>query len=97
MPPVPRFEVLRRFWEQTPHSCERPSCLRALAAIRPGAMAAEQAESRRDCEEDALLFAVEHAPGGPELRCRIAELQEFPVESEELRAAAARRFAGGNH
>ncbi|MEV7117357.1 hypothetical protein [Kitasatospora griseola] len=88
--------VLRQFWEQTPHSCERPSYLRALAAIRPGATGAELAESLWDCEEQARLFAVEHAPDGPELRCRLAELRGSPVESEELRAAAAGRLAGGN-
>ncbi|MFJ8439413.1 hypothetical protein [Kitasatospora griseola] len=60
-------------------------------------MGVELAESLWDCEEDALLFAVEHAPDGPEVRCRLAELQESPVESEELRTAAARRLAGGNH
>ncbi|MFD8477917.1 hypothetical protein [Kitasatospora sp. NPDC059673] len=42
---------------------------------------------------DARLFAVEHAPGGAELRRRLAELSASPVESPELRAAAARRLA----
>ncbi|GGQ53122.1 hypothetical protein [Kitasatospora griseola] len=88
--------VLRRFWEQTPHSYERPSYLRALAAIRPGATGAELTESLWDCEEQSRLFAVEHAPDGPELRCRLAELQGSQVESEELWAATARRLVGGN-
>ncbi|MFF0292503.1 hypothetical protein ACFYST_02015 [Kitasatospora sp. NPDC004614] len=89
--------VLHRFWAHTPHSYERPSYLRALAAIRPGEVDAELTESLWDCEEDARLFAVENAPDGPELGMRLAELSASPVESPDLRAAAARRLAGGYH
>ncbi|OKJ09078.1 hypothetical protein [Kitasatospora sp. CB01950] len=88
--------VLRRFWEHTPHSYERPSYLRALAAIRPGAMGAEVTESLWDCEEDARLFAVEHAPEGAQLHRRLEELRGSAVESGEVRAAAGRRSGCGN-
>ncbi|MFD8595221.1 hypothetical protein ACFV1L_09490 [Kitasatospora sp. NPDC059646] len=88
--------ALGRFWAQTPHSYERPAHLRALTAVRPGETGAELTESLWDCEQDARLFAVEHAPDGPELRSRLAELRDSPVETEELRAAAARRLGRGN-
>ncbi|WP_244305471.1 hypothetical protein [Kitasatospora cheerisanensis] len=88
--------ALHRFWAQTPHSYERPAYLRALTAIRPGGAGAELTESLWDCEYRARLFAVEHAPDGPELRSRLAELRDSPVEPEDVRAAAARRLGGGN-
>ncbi|MFC8718662.1 hypothetical protein, partial [Kitasatospora sp. NPDC057198] len=84
--------LLRAFWRHTPHSCERPSYLRALHAIVPEKTAPLLHESLWDCEPDARLYAVRHAPDSPELALRLAELRDSPVEEDELREAAARRL-----
>ncbi|MEV4556767.1 hypothetical protein AB0K51_07185 [Kitasatospora sp. NPDC049285] len=84
--------VLGRYWLHTPHSYERPSYLRALVAIRPGAVDALLYESLWDCEPAARLLAVERAPDGTELRRRLSELRDDPAEQAEVRAAAAARL-----
>ncbi|MFC8718663.1 hypothetical protein [Kitasatospora sp. NPDC057198] len=84
--------LLRAFWRHTAHSCERPSYLRALHAIDLGAAAPLLHESLWDCEPDARLYAVRHAPDSPELSLRLAELRDSPVEDDELREAAAGRL-----
>ncbi|GLW58582.1 hypothetical protein [Kitasatospora phosalacinea] len=84
--------LLRRFWQLTPHSYERPSYLRALHAIDPDAAAPLLSESLWDCEPDARLYAVRHVPVGGELEFRLAELRDSPVEDDELREAAAGRL-----
>ncbi|MGW4696828.1 hypothetical protein ACWEO1_31115 [Kitasatospora cineracea] len=86
--------LLRRLWRRTPHSYERPSYLRALDAIDPGAALLLLVESLWDCEPDARHHAVRRAPGGGRLADRLAELRDSPLESAGLRADAARRLAG---
>ncbi|MFE1320378.1 hypothetical protein [Kitasatospora phosalacinea] len=84
--------LLRRFWQFTPHSYERPSYLKALHAIDPGAAAPLLSESLWDCESDARLYAVRHVPLDGQLSARVAELLDSPVEEDELREAAAERL-----
>ncbi|BAJ31778.1 MULTISPECIES: hypothetical protein [Kitasatospora] len=84
--------LLRRFWHTTPHSYERPSYLRALHAIAPGAAAPLLSESLWDCEPDARLYAVRHLPDDPRFAHRLAQLRDSPAEDDDLRAAAARRL-----
>ncbi|MFJ8628481.1 hypothetical protein ACIRD3_37360 [Kitasatospora sp. NPDC093550] len=86
--------LLRRFWLQTPHSYERPAYLEALIAL--GSAGTEQAstESLWDCEADARLLGVEHAPDRPHVRDRLAALRDDPIEVPEVRKAAAARLAG---
>ncbi|WP_123562211.1 hypothetical protein [Kitasatospora cineracea] len=86
--------LLRRLWQRTPRSCERPSYLRALDAIDPGVAVPLLVESLWDGEPDARHHAVRRAPGGGRLAVRLAELRGSRLESAELRADAARRLAG---
>ncbi|MFJ1751812.1 hypothetical protein [Kitasatospora sp. NPDC088134] len=83
--------LLHLFWSETPHSYERLSYLRALTAIAPASTAPLLHEALWDCESNVRRFALEHAPDGPELLSRAAELRDSPVEPPEVRAAAARR------
>nr|WP_106438070.1 hypothetical protein [Kitasatospora sp. SID7827] len=84
--------LLRGLWENTPHSYERPSYLRALHAITPDGTDALLHESLWDCESDARLYAVRHAPESRELAHRLARLRDSPAEDDDLRAAAAERL-----
>ncbi|MGW4808046.1 hypothetical protein [Kitasatospora sp. NPDC004272] len=84
--------LLRRFWQLTPHSYERPSYLKALHAIDPGAAAPLLGESLWDCERDARLYAVRHVPLDGRLAVRLAELRDSPGEYDELREVAAGRL-----
>ncbi|MFD9723137.1 hypothetical protein [Streptomyces sp. NPDC059072] len=86
--------VLRRFWLHTPHSWERPAYLEALAAIDPDGLDYTHTESLWDCEEEARLSAIARAPGGRENVARIEVLRDDPMESPEVRTAAAVRLAG---
>ncbi|MFE4973111.1 hypothetical protein ACFRAR_13475 [Kitasatospora sp. NPDC056651] len=85
--------LLRRFWLATPHSYERPAYLEALAAIGAPGLAEAYVESLWDCEPDARLLAVGHAPGRPDALRRIAELRDDPIEDPGVREAAATRLA----
>ncbi|MEU9046510.1 MULTISPECIES: hypothetical protein [unclassified Kitasatospora] len=86
--------LLRRFWLWTPHSYERPGYLRALAAIDPAGLDGGYVESLWDCQSDARLWAVEHAPERPAVTARLAYLRDDPMEEPEVRNAAAVRLAG---
>ncbi len=86
--------LLRRFWLWTPHSYERPAYLTALAALGSPGMAGAYTESLWDCEAQARLLGVEHAPDRPEVRARLGYLREDPLEEPEIRKAAAARLAG---
>ncbi|MGW7448114.1 hypothetical protein [Kitasatospora sp. NPDC054795] len=86
--------LLRRFWLATPHSCERPAYLEALAAMGAAGLAEAYTESLWDCEPRARLLAVEHAPDRPDVRDRLACLRDDPMEEPEIREAAGARLAG---
>ncbi|MER5729868.1 hypothetical protein ABT084_16265 [Streptomyces sp. NPDC002138] len=83
---------LRRFWLRTPHSYERTDYLKALAAIDPEGVARAHTESLWDCEEEARLLGMAHAPDGPETLERITALREDPMEAPDVRQAAAARL-----
>ncbi|WP_405365862.1 hypothetical protein [Kitasatospora sp. NBC_00039] len=85
--------LLRRFWLWTPHSYERASYLEALAAIGPAGLAEVYVECLWDCEDDARLLGIAHAPDGAEVRDRLAYLRGDPMEEPEVRAAAGARLA----
>ncbi|MFB9368169.1 hypothetical protein [Kitasatospora albolonga] len=84
--------VLRRYWLNTPHSYERADYLRALAAIDPEGLEEACTESLWDCEADARLLAVAGAPDRPGVRERLEQLRDDPLETPEVRQAAARRL-----
>ncbi|MFH8386447.1 hypothetical protein ACH4E7_36905 [Kitasatospora sp. NPDC018058] len=86
--------LLRRYWMLTPHSYERPAYLEALAALDPAGLDTAYAESLWDCQDDARLLAVRHAPDRPHVRDRLAHLRDDPMEEPEVRTAAAARLAG---
>ncbi|MFF2144143.1 hypothetical protein [Kitasatospora sp. NPDC058190] len=85
--------LLRRFWLQTPHSSERAPYLDALAAIGAAGLPEAYQESLWDCEANARLLAVEHAPDRPYTLSRVAELRDDPMEKPEIRKAAEARLA----
>ncbi|MFD5922800.1 hypothetical protein ACFVYP_40510 [Kitasatospora sp. NPDC058201] len=84
---------LRRLWLHTPHSYERSAYLEALAAIDTGGLHRAYTESLWDCEDQAGLLGITHAPSHPETLTRIAALRDDPVEGQEVRAAARTRLA----
>ncbi|MFG3049799.1 hypothetical protein ACGFZP_02435 [Kitasatospora sp. NPDC048239] len=85
--------LLRRFWLWTPHSYERAAYLEALAAIDPTGLDAVYPECLWDCEADARLLGIAHAPDGPGIGGRLAYLRDDPMEEPEVRAAAGERLA----
>ncbi|CAN3980171.1 hypothetical protein [Kitasatospora purpeofusca] len=85
--------LLRRFWLWTPHSYERASYLEALAAIEPTGLQSVYVECLWDCEEDARLLGVQHAPDGVEVRGRLRYLADDSMEEPAVRAAARERLA----
>jgi hypothetical protein len=86
--------LLRRFWVRTPHSYERPSYLRALAAIDPAGLDRAHTESLWDCESEARLLGIASAPDQPMVRARLARLRDDTMEDPEVRTAAAERLTG---
>ncbi|MER7674180.1 hypothetical protein ABTY61_37765 [Kitasatospora sp. NPDC096128] len=86
--------LLRRFWLHTPHSYERAAYLEALAAAGSAGMPQAYTESLWDCEADARLLGVRHAPDAPHVRARLAYLLDDPIEVPEVRNAAGERLAG---
>lgn len=87
--------VLRRLWLRTPHSYERPALLKALASVAPVGLDFAYTESLWDCESDARLLGIAHAPGLPHVRERLTELRDDPMEEAEVRAAAGKRLVTG--
>ncbi|WP_256176857.1 hypothetical protein [Kitasatospora aureofaciens] len=87
--------LLRRFWLWTPHSYERAAYLEALAAVAPAGVDEVYVECLWDCEAEARLLGVEHAPERAEVRERLAYLRDDPMEESEVREAAAVRLGGG--
>ncbi|MFF2039273.1 hypothetical protein ACFVVX_02495 [Kitasatospora sp. NPDC058170] len=85
--------LLRRFWLWTPHSYERASYLEALAAIEPAGLESVHTECLWDCEAEARLLGIAHAPDGPEVRERLGYLRDDPMEEPGVRAAAGERLA----
>lgn len=83
---------LRRFWLRTPHSYERAAYLEALAAIDTGGLDQAHTESLWDCEEEARLLGIAHAPDHPDTLARITVLRDDPMETSEVRAAAEARL-----
>ncbi|MDI2131321.1 hypothetical protein [Yinghuangia seranimata] len=79
---------LRRFWWRTPHSYERAAYLQALAAIDPTGLEYAYTESLWDCEDNARVLGVAHAPDNATTRARITELRDDPMETFAVWAAA---------
>lgn len=85
--------LLRRFWLRTPHSYERPAYLKALAAIDPTGLDRAYTESLWDCEPGARLLGIASAPDLPQVRQRLTQLRDDPMEESEVRTAAGERLA----
>ncbi|MEU8134085.1 hypothetical protein [Streptodolium elevatio] len=91
---APAAPDLRRLWLHTPHSYARAVYLEALTAI--GATAGlnyAHTESLWDCQEQARLLGIAHAPDNRTTRARVTELRDDPMEVADVRAAAAERLA----
>ncbi|MFD0903021.1 hypothetical protein [Actinomadura sediminis] len=86
---VPR---LRRLWF-TPHTYERAAVLRALMLFAPaGEPPRHLLEGLGDCEADVRELAATHVGLTDRTRRHLAYLREDPMETPEVRAAAARRL-----
>jgi hypothetical protein len=88
-PAVPR---LRRLWN-SPHSFERPDYLRSLVALDPRGGVRCLVEGLWDCESGVRLLAAQKAPVDDFTTPRLRYLRDDPMESAEVRAAAAERLA----
>lgn len=86
---VPR---LRRAWF-TPHTYERAAYLRAVTLLDPDGANRFLAEGVWDCESDVRQFAATHAPLDELTRDRLGYLRDDPMETPDVRAAAAARLA----
>lgn len=83
---------LRRAWF-SPHSYERAAYLRAVHVLDPSVSGSPLTEGLWDCESDVRRYAAEHAPLSPMVRDRLGGLRDDPLETAEVRAAAAGRLA----
>ncbi|MEV8512015.1 hypothetical protein [Dactylosporangium sp. NPDC051484] len=83
---------IRSLWF-SPHSYERASYLRARLALEPDACAGALTEGLWDCEADVRLLAVRHVPLDEKLGRRMTYLRDDPIETPQVRAAAAERLA----
>jgi hypothetical protein len=84
-------KLLRRLW-LTPHSYERASYLRAYLELDPARAELALQEGLWDCEREVRLLAAQRVPLTPVLRRRLAYLRDDPMETLEVRAAAAARL-----
>jgi hypothetical protein len=83
---------IRSLWF-SPHSYERATYLRARLALEPDACAGALTEGLWDCEPAVRLIAVRQVPLDDKLQRRVAYLRDDPIETIEVRAAAAERLA----
>ncbi|WP_432827027.1 hypothetical protein [Dactylosporangium sp. CA-092794] len=82
---------IRSLWF-SPHSYERAAYLRARLALEPAACAGALSEGLFDCEPDVRLLAVRHVPLDGKLERRLTYLRDDPIETPEVRLAAAERL-----
>ncbi|WP_433218522.1 hypothetical protein ACQP00_12710 [Dactylosporangium sp. CS-047395] len=82
---------IRSLWF-SPHSYERAAYLRARLALEPDACAGALTEGLWDCEADVRLISVRRVPLDEKLERRLAYLRDDPLETLEVRAAAAERI-----
>jgi hypothetical protein len=85
-------KLLRRLWF-TPHSYERASYLRAYLMLDPDGAESGLREGLWDCEGDVRLLAVQRVRLSSWIRERLVYLRDDPIETPEVRAAAAARLA----
>ncbi|WP_433725425.1 hypothetical protein ACQP2Y_06330 [Actinoplanes sp. CA-051413] len=85
-------KLLRRLWF-TPHSYERASYLRAYLALDPDGAESGLREGLWDCEGDVRLLAVQRVRLSSWIRERLVYLRDDPIETPEVRDAAAARLA----
>ncbi|WP_432988674.1 hypothetical protein [Dactylosporangium sp. CA-233914] len=83
---------IRSLWF-SPHSYERATYLRARLTLEPDACAGALTEGLWDCEADVRLLAVRHVSLDAKLERRMEYLRDDPIETPEVRAAAAERLA----
>ncbi|MEV4640644.1 hypothetical protein AB0J80_25200 [Actinoplanes sp. NPDC049548] len=81
---------LRRAWF-SPHSYERAAYLRALLELDPDSTDRLLTEGLWDCESDVRLIAAGLVPLDPLIERRLREMSADPLETPEVRAAAAAR------
>ncbi|MGW4942460.1 hypothetical protein ACWEOZ_12855 [Actinoplanes sp. NPDC004185] len=85
-------KLLRRLWF-TPHSYERASYLRAYLALDPDGAESGLREGLWDCEADVRVLAVQRVRLSSWIRERVVYLRDDPIETPEVRDAAAARLA----
>jgi hypothetical protein len=86
---VPR---LRSLWF-SPHSYERAAYLSALMTLDPSGARRRLVEGLWDCEADVRLLSATHAPLDKHTTERLRYLRDDPIETAEVRTAAAARLA----
>ncbi|NYF58842.1 hypothetical protein [Micromonospora purpureochromogenes] len=82
---------LRRLWF-SPHSYERAAYLRAHAALDPTGVQRRFAEGLWDCEADVRLLSARRVALDGTAPERLRYLRDDPIETAEVRAAAAERL-----
>ena len=82
---------IRRLWF-SPHSYERSSYLRARLALEPADCGGALVEGLWDCEAQVRLLAVQHVEADCSTKRRLEYLRDDPIETVEVRAAAAERL-----
>ncbi|MGI5243605.1 hypothetical protein [Dactylosporangium sp. CA-139066] len=82
---------IRSLWF-SPHSYERAAYLRARLNLEPAACAGALTEGLWDCEAGVRLLAVRHVPLDAKLERRVEYLRDDPIETAEVRLAAAERL-----
>ena len=82
---------LHRLWF-SPHSYERAAYLRALVTLDPAGSQRKVIGGLWDCEADVRLLAVQRTPLDDRIRERLLYLRDDPVETAEVRDAAANRL-----
>jgi hypothetical protein len=84
-------KLLRRLW-LTPHSYERASYLRAQLVLDREGAEYRLREGLWDCEREVRLLAAQHVSLTPLFRDRLTYLRDDPIETPEVRGAAAARL-----
>lgn len=66
--------------------------LRAVTVLDPGGADGKLVEGLWDCESDVRRYAADHAPLSIVTRHQLGVLRDDPMETPEVRAAAAARL-----
>jgi hypothetical protein len=80
-------------WRTTPRSGDRAAFLKCLTILNPWDADRQLPEALHDCESGVRRYAVERAPLTDANYERMRSLSTDPMETQEIRTAAAARLA----